>query len=405
MPEGKGDVAAPARLAWLEAALKAERDARARAERALAESERRLREAAAREQAAIVRIARLSLGRDDLSLEAMLGELTETACAMVGVDRASVWLLSEDRRSLLCLELFERSAGVHSEGALLEAQRYPRYFEALAGGRAIDAHDALQDARTAEFGDGYLVPLGISSMLDAAIRRDGRVIGVVCLEHVGPRREWQPSDLEFAGALGDQVALVLAAVERRRLQQEADKARRELRAVQQLARLDELTQLYNRRALDAILDEEFSRARRYRRPLSVMMLDLDQFKPINDRHGHPAGDAVLRETARLIASELRVIDKAARYGGDELCLVLPEAGAEEAATLGERLRGLVERHVFRALDDQGARLELRVTFSIGVAGLDERVESAEALVRAADRALYQAKAAGRNRVARAGSAA
>src|SRR5262245_30819255 len=203
MPKRKEVAGEPARLAELEAALLVERDARAIAERALAESERRLRDAAAREQAAIVRIARLSQGRDDMSLEAMLGELTETAAAMLDVERASVWLLSEDRRSLVCLELFERGAGLHSEGALLEAQSYPRYFEALASGRAIDAHDALQDARTAEFRDGYLVPHGISSMLDAAIRQDGRVIGAVCLEHVGPQRVWQPTELAFAGALGD----------------------------------------------------------------------------------------------------------------------------------------------------------------------------------------------------------
>src|SRR5688572_15023945 len=98
------------RIAALEAALLVERDARAIAERALARSESRLRDVASREQAAIVRIARLSVGRGDLSLEAMLGELTETAAAMLGVERTSVWLLSDDRSSLLCLELFEKTA-------------------------------------------------------------------------------------------------------------------------------------------------------------------------------------------------------------------------------------------------------------------------------------------------------
>jgi two-component system cell cycle response regulator len=388
------------RIAALEAALLVERDARAIAERALARSESRLRDVASREQAAIVRIARLSVGRGDLSLEAMLGELTETAAAMLGVERTSVWLLSDDRSSLLCLELFEKTAAVHSEGAVLAAEQYPRYFAALESGRAIDAHDAPTDPRTSEFRDGYLAPLGISSMMDAAIRQDGRVIGAVCLEHVGPQRVWQPTELAFAGALGDQVALVLAAAERRRLQQEAETARRELRAAQQLARLDELTQLFNRRALDDMLAEEFARARRYQRPLSVMMIDLDHFKDINDRHGHQAGDSVLREAARLVRSELRAIDKPTRYGGEELCLVLPEAGAEEAAALGERLRLAIERHVFRAERD-GKPLELRITASIGVAALAEGVASAELLLQAADRALYDAKAAGRNRVARA----
>jgi diguanylate cyclase (GGDEF)-like protein len=390
-----------ARIAALEAALALERAAREAAERALALSEGRLRDVARREQDAIVRIARLSVGHGNVNLEDMLGELTAIAAATLGVERCSVWLLSEDHTSLCCLDLYERTPARHSAGTLLAASQYPRYFEALETGRAIDAHDALSDPRTSEFRDGYLAPLGISSMMDAAIRREGRLVGVVCHEHVGARRVWQLDELEFAGALADQVALVLEADERRRLEDETEKTRRELREAQELARRDELTHLYNRRAMEDMLAAETARALRYRRPLSVMMVDFDHFKEINDRHGHRAGDDVLREAALLVLAELRANDKATRYGGEELCLILPETGPDEASALAERLRRGLEGHVFRVARADGGGVDMRVTASIGVASLGDQGESAEGLVRAADRALYEAKAAGRNRVVRA----
>jgi diguanylate cyclase (GGDEF)-like protein len=387
-----------ARIAALEAALAAERTAREAAERSLAASELRLRDVAGREQDAIVRIARLSVGQGNLSLEDMLAELTETAAATLSVERSSVWLLSEDHRSLCCLDLYERSRGAHSAGTVLAADAYPRYFEALETGRALDAHDALADPRTSEFADGYLRPLGISSMMDATIRREGRLVGVVCHEHVGPPRAWQPDELAFAGALADQVALVLAADDQRRLQREAEATRRDLRAAQELARHDELTHLYNRRAMETFLAEEAARAIRYGRPLSVMMIDFDHFKHINDRHGHHAGDGVLREAALVVLGELRANDKATRYGGEELCVILPETAAEEALALAERLRGALEGHVFHVVRADGSAASLRVTASIGVASLGEGADSAGPLLRAADQALYGAKAAGRNRV-------
>ena len=387
-----------ARIAALEAALAAERSAREAAERALAGSEDRLRDVARREQDAIMRIARLSAGHGNLSLGEMLAQLTETASATLSVERTSVWLLSEDHRSLNCLDLYQKTSGSHSAGTVLAADAYPRYFEALETGRAIDAHDAVSDPRTSEFAEGYLRPLGISSMMDAAIRRDGRLVGVVCHEHVGPPRTWQPDELAFAGALADQVTLVLEADERRRLRREADATRHELHAAYELARHDELTHLYNRRAMEEMLADEVARAVRYQRPLSVLMVDFDHFKEVNDRHGHRAGDGVLREAALLILGELRASDQATRYGGEEFLLILPETAAAEALALAERVRGAMEDRVFAVVRGDGASVEVRVTASIGVATVGERTNSAERLVRAADSALYRAKEAGRNRV-------
>jgi len=389
------------RIAALEGALAAERAARGAAERELAASCDRLRDATQREQDAIVRIARLSAGRSDFSLSDMLAQLTETAAVTLHVERTSVWLLSDDRKSLSCLDLYELSRAAHSRGVILIADNYPEYFKALETGRAIDAHDAHTDPRTREFRDGYLVPLGIASMMDAAIRVKGQVVGVVCHEHVGSRRDWQPTELHFAGALADQVALVLTAAESRRLQEETASTRNELRATQELAQLDDLTRLFNRRAMEHMLADEVTRAERYGRTLSLAMVDIDHFKSVNDCCGHRAGDHVLREIARLVLSGLRVTDRAARYGGEELCLIFPETGSDEAFAMVERLRRSIEEHVFVSGRDDSSPVELRLTISIGLAELGAHTHSAEQIIVAADRALYAAKAAGRNCVIRA----
>ena len=236
-------------------------------------------------------------------------------------------------------------------------------------------------------------------MLDAAIRRDGAVVGVVCLEHVGEPRTWTPAEMEFAGALADQAALALAAVERHRLEEERAKVRSELARTRQLALVDELTGLANRRALDGILPEEVARALRHGRPLAIMMADVDHFKKINDTHGHPAGDEVLRQLAQLLTQKLRSIDKAVRYGGEELLVLLPETDAVEAARVAERFRRSVEDHVFMVdPKDDEPPIPLRLTASVGVAALPECAEGLERLVEVADRALYDAKRQGRNRV-------
>ena len=168
---------------------------------------------AKRQQAAFARL----IADDSLSSRDYRGALrriTEEAAAALEVERASIWLLNESRTRLRCVDLFERTRHAHSSDIELEAADYPRYFEALAEGRALNADDACQDPRTREFAEGYLEPLGITSMLDAAIRVSGQVIGVVCHEHVGPRRCWTADEITFAGHIADQVAQALLARDR-----------------------------------------------------------------------------------------------------------------------------------------------------------------------------------------------
>lgn len=164
---------------------------------------------------------------------------------------------------------------------------------------------------------------------------------------------------------------------------------------QQLAKLatrDSLTGLYNRRGLEDRFRHESARCQRYHRPLSVLMIDVDRFKPINDYHGHHVGDAVLYQMSRQLQKDVRKVDHVGRYGGEELVVLLPEMDAPEALEMAERIRHSIETNSFSF---EGGE-PIRITVSIGVASYPAHDDSPEHLVRSADRAMYQAKQAGRN---------
>ncbi|MBI5833817.1 MAG: GGDEF domain-containing protein [Armatimonadetes bacterium] len=170
---------------------------------------------------------------------------------------------------------------------------------------------------------------------------------------------------------------------------------RRARELRTAAIVDALTQVYNRGFLDERLHNEMSRAERYDREISVLLMDVDLFKQYNDRRGHQAGDQVLRELADILRYGLRGTDTVARYGGEEFVCLLPETGKEEAMRLADRLREQVAEHAFLHGHEQPTGA---VTISIGVGTYPGDAGDVESLVRHADQALYRAKAAGRNRV-------
>jgi diguanylate cyclase (GGDEF)-like protein len=154
---------------------------------------------------------------------------------------------------------------------------------------------------------------------------------------------------------------------------------------------DGLTDIYNRRFLDENLDKEFNRAKRYDGKLSIILLDLDYFKKINDEHGHLTGDEVLRQVAHRINTCLRNPDIVGRYGGEEFLVMLPETDIDGAFQLAERLRNNIFKDPIN-IDDKN----IFVTISLGVSELRSDIGSYETLINEADRALYQSKAHGRN---------
>ncbi|MEM7202180.1 MAG: ATP-binding protein [Planctomycetota bacterium] len=151
----------------------------------------------------------------DADLQLALERMTSAAGDCLEVERTSVWLYNDEASLIRCLDLYARSERRHSAGAELFAQDYPSYFSALASERVLAAHDAAADPRTREFTGSYLTPLGITAMLDAPIRVGGRMLGVVCHEHVGTARIWSQEEQSFAASIGDLVAVALASHQRR----------------------------------------------------------------------------------------------------------------------------------------------------------------------------------------------
>jgi len=168
--------------------------------------------------------------------------------------------------------------------------------------------------------------------------------------------------------------------------------------LKKLASTDTLTLLFNRRYFDQVLRREVDRRNRYKLPLTLVMIDIDHFKEINDTHGHEAGDNALRKVASIIADCARTADIVARYGGEEFVVILPQTDPENAVVFAERARAAVDAEELE-LDD----VKINLTISLGVAGTYAQGGSTDpqTLINIADKALYEAKADGRNRYVRA----
>ncbi len=164
--------------------------------------------------------------------------------------------------------------------------------------------------------------------------------------------------------------------------------------LERLARFDELTGLFNRRTIMEIIEREHQRTIRFQKQACVILLDIDFFKQINDTHGHFIGDVVLRETGRTLLDSIRAIDSAGRFGGEEFLVILPETGRDGAIIIAERIRRRISRKLH--MNNEGEKI--RVTCSLGISSLNGNDFSVHELLEQADRALYQAKGNGRNRI-------
>ena len=181
----------------------------------------------------------------------------------------------------------------------------------------------------------------------------------------------------------------------RRLVEANDRLREYAARMEELATTDSLTGAANRRSLFAIAERELAHSIRHQTPCAALVLDVDAFKAINDRHGHAAGDQVLKKVVEVCRHALRVTDVVARLGGDEFAVLLPQTTQEAAFALAERLRATIE-----TTDYGPPWQDLHATVTIGVSGCNGGHHDVDTLLRSADRALYQAKQAGRNRVCR-----
>jgi diguanylate cyclase (GGDEF)-like protein len=237
----------------------------------------------------------------------------------------------------------------------------------------------IEDLAHADVAIGEGGTQGIRSWLGVPLFMYGGCDGVIAVQssRAGAFREDHQRLLE---SLGMQIAAALQNAH-----------------LYELAMVDGLTGLFMRRYFDARIEEEIERSKRYETPFSVVMMDVDDFKKLNDEHGHLIGDRVLRAISNVVKAQMRGVDTAARYGGEEIALILPRTEMLAAYNVGERIRSAISE--IRVTTDSDPPQVLSVTTSFGIASYPEsKAKNGEDLVRRADRALYRAKKTGKNRV-------
>ncbi|MDW7709732.1 MAG: sensor domain-containing diguanylate cyclase [Deferrisomatales bacterium] len=313
-----------------------------------------------------------------LDLREVLGAIMEKVSLLLRPKNWSLLLLDEASGDLV-FEIAVSPAAERLKGLRLNKG------EGIAGWVALHGESLLiPDVR----GDTRFAPavdeasdFSTRSIVCVPLRCRNRILGVVELINNMDEGEFSEADLKILSTIADFAAI---AIENARY----------FERVRELVITDDLTGLYNARHLLEYLDHEVDRAHRYGTPLSLVFFDVDYFKGVNDTHGHLVGSRVLTEMGRLIRGCVRSSDVAARYGGDEFVLVLPNTDKKGAVTVASNLRQKVREHYF--LSEQGYRI--RVTASFGVASYPEDAQTKLALIRHADQAMYRVKETTRDAV-------
>ena len=225
------------------------------------------------------------------------------------------------------------------------------------------------------------------SFLSVPLKIGDRTIGVLNLSDKVSGEVFNEDDLQLIQSFASQAVVVL---ERNVLYSQTERLKK-------LSITDHLTGLLNRRYFQERLEEEIARSSRHGRPLSLMMLDIDGFKIINDTLGHPVGDKLLKQVSDAIMDSVRTMDIVSRFGGDEFLVLLPETHPDRAAHIAERIRQAVGK-IALALDSEAPEQDVVTSVSIGIASYPQNGHTLEKLVEQVDRALYQAKMKGKNRI-------
>jgi two-component system cell cycle response regulator len=272
----------------------------------------------------------------------------------------------------------------------VDLAKYPEVRRALVTGEVVLVRDATTDPLYDQVrGDwsAKVEPVQTRSAIALRFMLRGQPAGVFFLRTTSEDAPLNDQDIQFAEQI---IAAAVSALEKAYDLESAVMGQEQMR---HLAETDPLTNCFNRRALMEKLEQEMDRAARYATMLTGMMIDIDNFKQINDTHGHLVGDRVLKQLANLLKREQRSVDIVARYGGEEFVVLLPETTSAESRNFAERILRRVANYDFG-----DSNQTVRVTISIGIASYpSERVTDGESLLRLADNHLYRAKSDGRNR--------
>jgi diguanylate cyclase (GGDEF)-like protein len=308
---------------------------------------------------------------EDIMLDpsALLKKFLLLAQELVQAERLLIWTMDQEEHFLLA------QIGVPDMGAFLNVKA--PFADGLIGHAAAKLEPRLIPSAARDLHRRPGEPASGAWMLYPIVVNK-RLLGLVqCIRSVH-----RPFTQEELARLGSLVPHVAVALENIRIREEMHLA----------ASTDGLTGLWNHRKMQQVLRTELSRASRYNRALSVLMMDVDSFKTFNDTYGHPAGDQLLRSVATILQSGVRHVDHVGRYGGEEFMIILPETSKDAAYQLAERIRAAVEQQAHTFV--KGERVQR--TVSVGVASCPEDALNAAELVQRADEALYRAKHSGKN---------
>lgn len=317
----------------------------------------------------------------NLNLASTLKNTVSRLRSMVDGEACVLYLIDEDSAELFAVET-DFDPAVYGTDEDENTRRFRvKLGQGLTGwvaqkGEPLLLGDAERDSRaqhipgTAHEEASYIV---------APVAFDQRVLGVLRVSRRGLNR-FGPNDLSLVTIFANQAAVAITNAWL-------------YESTKQLALRDNLTGLYNSRYLVSRLQEEVARSKRYATPLSMLFLDCDGLKTVNDAHGHPVGDQLIKEVSEVLRSAVRTTDIVIRYAGDEFIILMPQTGSHEATQVAERIRHHVAKASFCSEEHR-----VKMTVSIGVATVPEHASTGEELFKAADDALYAAKGQGRNNI-------
>jgi len=304
---------------------------------------------------------------------------------IIKANRCSILSINPDnRRYAEVISTFEDPDIVDLK---IDLQKYPEIRKALTSKKTIIIKDAQKDPLMKDVRE-IIAPIGIRSIVVIPVIFRDEVIGTLLLRTSRKRRSFTKREIDLCIALANASANALYNALLH------EKLSREKTRLERFAITDYLTGIYNIRYFYNRIEEEFSRAVRYRLPLSCIMFDIDHFKKINDNFGHRVGDIILREFAQLVKMHSRRSDVFARYGGEEFILLLPQTQLKGAVAEAERIRIAVKEHQFNAI-----RKKIDIAVSIGIACRPhKKIKNYDDLINLADNAMFAAKKKGRDRI-------